>query len=74
METASVNRNLLVYHSVFTNLWNDETDMKDKPEKYWDNIPREIDSPSPSEVSGVPHIKSTEERVEEERQAELYND
>ena len=47
--------------------------MKEDPEKFWDNIPQEINTP-PSDQADIPSEHTTEERVAEEKKAMRYND
>ena len=48
--------------------------MKEDPEKFWDNIPHEIEEAKEPREADVPRVHTTEERVEEEKIAERYND
>jgi hypothetical protein len=48
---------------------------REPPWKYWDNIPQEINSPSPADEPSKPLSEHTlEERMRAEWEAELFSD
>jgi hypothetical protein len=62
------------HHLVFIQEWQDVR-MKGPPWRRWDNMPREINSPSPVDEPTKPLSEYTpDERVQAQWEAELFSD